>query len=155
MKRIFSVFAILAAFIFTASPLFAQKAQNKAQRQQWMNNMIQSKTEFVVKEIGLNDSNVKAKFEKQYTTMCHEIARLGRDTRNMERTISKKDNPSDLEYEKCAEAMAEHKIKEGNIEMKYFNQFKKYLTQKQLFNLKIAEHKWMNVLMKHRGKGNK
>lgn len=154
MKRLLSILTLIAAIILTFTQAFAQKPHDKAQRQQWMNNMIQSKTDYVVKEIGLND-NLKPKFEKQYRAMCHEVARLGRDTRNLERTIVKKDNPSDLEYEKGAEAMAEFKVKEGNIEMKYFNQFKTYLTKKQLFNMKIAEQKWMNELMKHRGKGKK
>lgn len=154
MKRLVLTFTVIAAIILTATQAFAQEPQKKAQRQQWMNNMIQSKTEYVVKEIGLNE-NVRTKFEKQYMAMCHEMAKLGRDTRNLERSISKKENPSDLEYEKCAEAMSEFKIKEGNIEMKYFNQFKTYLTKKQLFKLKIAEQKWMNALMKHRGKGKK
>lgn len=154
MKRILTAFALIATIILTSAQSSAQTLQNKAQRQQWFNNMVQSKTDFIVKELGLTD-NVKTKFEKQYTAMCHEVARLGRDTRNMERSITKKENPSDLEYEKGAEAMAEFKIKEGNIEMKYFNQYKTYLTKKQLFKLKVAEQKWMNALMKHRSKSKK
>lgn len=58
-----------------------------------------------------------------------------------------------MEYEKAAEAVAEFKSKEGAIELRYFNQFKGYLSKKQLFKLKIAEHKWMKELMRHRNKG--
>ena len=51
--------------------------------------------------------------------------------------------------------MTEFKSKEAAIELRYFNQFKTYLSKKQLFQLKIAENKWMRELMKQRGKGKK
>ena len=85
--------------------------------------------------------------------MSNETSRLARDTRSLERQVSKKANPSDLEYEKAAEAITEFKAKEGAVELKYFNQFKTFLNKKQLFQLKLAENKWMDELMRHRGKG--
>lgn len=148
-----NIAAFILCILFAAATAFAGP-QDKAKREQWYNNMIQTKIDFLSKQIGLT-SEQKEKFEKMYRAMSNETSRLSRDTRSLERQVSKKSSASDLEYEKAAEAIAEFKAKEGNIEMKYFNQFKTFLSKKQLFQLKIAENKWMNELMRHRGRPRK
>ncbi|MCM1348913.1 MAG: hypothetical protein NC338_05825 [Firmicutes bacterium] len=153
MKRIATSFLCMLSLLF-ALQLQAAGPQDASQRKQWFNNMVQTKIDYLAKQMELTPDQ-KARFEKQYAAMSAETARLAGDTRNMQKNVAKKDNPNDLELEKAAEAIAEFKSKEGAIEMKYFNQFKTYLTKKQLFKLKTAESKWMKMLMNHRGKGKK
>ncbi|MDE6101314.1 MAG: hypothetical protein K2G01_09740 [Paramuribaculum sp.] len=145
--------AILSCFSFQAAAS-ADSKEDKVKREQWYKNMVQTKIDYIAKQVGMN-ADQKGKFEKQYAAMSAETAKLSRETRQLERTIAKKANATDVEYEKAAEAIAEFKSKEGAIEQKYFNQFKTYLSKKQLFQLKVAEHKWMKELMKHRNKGGK
>ena len=153
MKR--NLIALLAFLILSCSSAFAaDKPQTDAQRQQWFKNMVATKVEFLTKQLALNE-NQKARFAKEYTAMSSETSKLASETRKLERSVSKNTNATDLEYEKAAEAMTEFKSKEAAIELRYFNQFKTYLSKKQLFQLKIAENKWMRELMKQRGKGKK
>jgi len=132
----------------------AQRSQSDAQRRQWFNNMVATKVDYISKQIGL-DGDKKVRFAKEYTAMTTETAKLARETRKLERSVAKNPKATDLEYEKAAEAVAEFKGREAAIEMRYYNQFKTYLSKKQLFQLKIAENKWMRELMKHRGKNRK
>lgn len=153
MKKILIAFLCCIVAGCIGSTLSAQN-NNQAQREQWYRNMIKTKIEFLAKEMNLTPDQ-RTKFEKQYTAMSNETAKLSHETRSLSRTIAKKSDATDLEYDKAAEAMAEFKLKEGAIELKYHNQFKTYLNKRQLFKLKRGEHKWMKELMKHRGKRRK
>lgn len=144
--------ALIICIVVGSLSLMADGPRNRANREQWYNNMIQTKIDYLSKQMNLTPQQ-KEKFEKSYRDMSNETSRLARDTRSLERQVSKKANPSDLEYEKAAEAITEFKAKEGSVELKYFNQFKTFLNKKQLFQLKLAENKWMDELMRHRGKG--
>ena len=144
--------ALIICIVVGSLSLMADGPRNRANREQWYNNMIQTKIDYLSKQMNLTPQQ-KEKLEKSYRDMSNETSRLARDTRSLERQVSKKANPSDLEYEKAAEAITEFKAKEGAVELKYFNQFKTFLNKKQLFQLKLAENKWMDELMRHRGKG--
>lgn len=145
------IISFLLCLVLASSAAFAQGHQDKAKRQQWFQNMVNAKIEYLSKQLNLSPDQ-QAKFEKSYRAMSQETSKLANDTRALQRSVSKKASATDLEYEKAGEAMAEFKAKEGAIELKYFNQFKSFLTKKQLFQLKIAEHNWMKQIMKQRGK---
>lgn len=115
----------------------------------WMREMRQAKLEFMIKELQISTEQ-KAKFTETYNAMEAELDKLRSETDAMRRSIDRKKDASDLEYEKAAEAMFEFKLKEGNIEKKYFDRLKATLSPHQLFNFKKAEMKWMRKLMKHR-----
>ena len=150
--------AIFCSLLFSCFSFHAaagpDSKEDKVKREQWYKNMVQTKIDYLARQVGMN-ADQKSKFEKQYAAMSAETAKLSRETRRLERTVSKKADATDVEFEKAAEAITELKSKEGAIEQKYFNQFKAYLSKKQLFQLKVAEHKWMKELMKHRMKGKK
>lgn len=153
MKR--SLITLLAVILLSCfSAMAADKPQTDVQRQQWFKNMVSTKIEYLSKQMNLTPDQ-KTRFAKEYTAMSNETSKLAGETRRLERTVSKNANATDLEYEKAAEAISEFKSKEGAIELRYFNQFKTYLTKKQLFQLKITENKWMRELMKQRGKTKK
>ena len=79
--------------------------------------------------------------------------KVNREARAMEKKITKSsEKVSDLEYEKAAEAMYEVKGKEAAIEKQYFTKFKTVLTPKQLFELKQAERRFTDKLMKEHSK---
>lgn len=151
MKRY--ILTLLAIFVLSIASVSAAP-QDKQKRQAWYNNMIQTKVDYLAKQLAMTPDQ-KTKFEKSYKEMAAETSKLANETRAMEKSVSSKASPTDLEYEKAAEAMAEFKSKEGAIELKYYKQYKTFLTKKQLFQLKIAENKWMREVMRHRAKKGK
>ncbi len=125
----------------------AQKPQQK-ERDAWMKEMQQVKKDFISKNLELT-AEQKAKFFPLYEKMENEVRQCTAQTSRMSRDVKGKgDKASDLEYEKAAEAMFELKSKEGAIEMKYYHEFKKVLTPRQLFKLKKAEKDFTKNLMK-------
>lgn len=146
MKRLStSALILLLAIISVAAQDNAQK------RHQWMREMQKAKQEFMAKELNLTEQQ-NEQLKAIVAAMENELGKLRRDTRTMEKAVESKTDASDLEYEKAAEAMFEHKGKEAEIEMRYYLQLAKILTPRQLFLYKKAEMKWMKTLMKHRRK---
>lgn len=146
MKRLLSS-AIILIFLFSA--ISAQ--DNDTRRRQWLNEMRKTKLEYMYKELGITDAQ-KEQFKTTLNAMDVELDKVRRETRKLDKELEAKKSPTDLEYEKTAEAMFEFKQREATIEMKYFQKFKAFLTPRQLYLFKKAEHKWMKELMKHRKK---
>ncbi len=79
--------------------------------------------------------------------MEERIEKLNSDTRDLvQRTIS---DPaaSDVELDAAARAVYQLKNEESNIELEYFDHFKKILQPRQLILLKNAERKFTRQLM--------
>lgn len=146
MKRLFASTLILLFAVISVS------AQDNAQkRHQWMREMQKAKQEFMAKELNLTDQQ-NEQLNAIILEMDNELDKLRRETRAMGKAVESKTDATDLEYEKAAEAMFEHKGKEAEIEMRYYKKIAKILTPRQLYLYKKAEHKWMKKLMKHRKK---
>lgn len=147
---------ILCVILVAASTAMAQgNRPSKEQRKQWMREMRKAKIEYLTKELDLDQSH-QDEFTTTYSEMETELHKLGHDTREYGRQIRRKMNSdakvSDVEYDKASEALFELKGKENEIEMRYYEKFRKILTPQQLFKLKIAEQQWTRELMKHRNK---
>lgn len=139
---------LLAVLTFAAAD--AQGRKRDQRMTQWLEEMRQLRTSFIVKELELTNDQ-KDKFVPLYDNMYREIEKLMNDTRELERTVNRKGSAaSNIELEKASEALYECKGKENDIEMRYFNKFKTVLTPKQLFKLKHAEHKFNKQLMDRR-----
>ncbi len=138
MKRLTLISLILALFVSFSS--YAQqpgeRRQRPVERKEWFKELRQYKHDFLTKELKLTKEQQESFFP------------LYDETRDIEHRVrNTKGEISDLEYEKASEAMFEIKGKEADIEMKYYPKFKKALTPKQMFMLKIAERKFTNELM--------
>lgn len=140
--------------ILTTTVAFAQQAPSKEQRRQWEKEMLEHKIDFIANELKITQEQ-KDKFVQTYTTMLTETNKYDREVRVFEHSISKKENVTDLEYEKAAETLWEAGGKKNDIEMRYFTQFKTFLTKEQLFKFRSAEGKWMKHLMKQHHQGGK
>ena len=138
--------------------LFAASAQkpSKAEREAWMRQIQQYKTEFMAKKLDLTDDQ-KVRFAPVLDRMDAEIRKVQEQTRKLCRDVSKKgETATEHETEKAAEAQFECKVKEGEVEMKYFKEFKSILTPRQLLKFKDAERDFTRELMKkHREHRNK
>ena len=138
MKRIISILILVLAITSTAT------AQNS--RTKFSTDMYQAKHEMIIRECGLTMTQQKH-FMPLYEQMEREIYEVNRNARALADEVGKKKNPSDREYETAASALSSTRMREGEIEAKYFDKFSKILSKKQLFQLKQAEVKFTREML--------
>ena len=114
------------------------KGDNPEIREDVLAELRSFKHDFLKKELNLTPSQ-EAPFFKAYDEMDYQLMKIGSETRMLERDLLEKSNPTDTELESGARTIFEQKKKEGEIELKYFEEFKKVLTKSQLVKLKSAE----------------
>ena len=137
MKRIVSIL-ILTIIIAATAP-----AQS---RNKFATDMYQAKHEMIIEELGLTQTQQK-QFMPLYEQMEKEIYQVNRNARALANEVEKKTNPSDRDYEAAASALSNTRMREGEIEAKYFEKFSKILSKKQLFQLKQAEVKFTREMI--------
>lgn len=147
--RTLGVIALFIAFLVGAAPLSqAQRyrANNDERRKEWMSQMRQFKHEFFKKKLALTRDQ-ETPFFKAYDQMDDELIRIGEETRALERKAISNADASDTELESAARTLFEQKKKEGEVELKYFEEFSKILTKKQLIKLKETERQFNRELL--------
>lgn len=144
MKKVLSIIILTLAIAVTAS------AQNG--RTKFATDMYQAKHEMIIEELGLTQTQQK-QFMPLYEQMEREIYQVNRNARILASEVEKKTNPTDREYEAAASALSNTRMREGEIEARYFEKFSKILSKKQLFQLKQTEVKFTReMLTKKKGK---
>ena len=143
MKRVVSI------LILTIALSSAVMAQNN--RTKFATDMYQAKHEMIIREVGLTMTQQK-QFMPLYEQMEREIYEVNRNARALANEVEKKKNPSDKDYEVAASALSNTRMREGEIEAKYFDKFSKILSKKQLFQLKQTEAKFTREMLKKRKK---
>ena len=144
MRRLVSILILMLAI---TSAGLAQNGRTK-----FATDMYQAKHEMIIEEMGLTQTQQK-QFMPLYEQMEREIYQVNRNARALAKEVEKKKNPSDKDYETAAMALSNTRMREGEIETKYFEKFSKILSKKQLFQLKQAEVKFTReMLTKKKGK---
>lgn len=146
MKKLI-VITILALTIATTA--LAQNGRTK-----FATDMYQAKHEMIIQELGLTMTQQK-QFMPLYEQMEREIYQVNRNARALANEVEKKKNPTDHDYEAAASALSNTRMREGEIEAKYFEKFSKILSKKQLFQLKQAEVKFTRQMLSKKKKSNK
>lgn len=144
MRRLVSILILMLAI---TSAGLAQNGRTK-----FANDMYQAKHEMIIKELKLTPTQQK-QFMPLYEQMEREIYQVNRNARVLANEVEKKKNPTDSEYEAAASALSNTRVREGEIEAKYFEKFSKILTKKQLFLLKQAEAKFTREMLSNKKKG--
>ena len=138
MKKIISILVLVLAITASAS------AQNG--RTKFASDMYQAKHEMIIQELGLTQTQQK-QFMPLYEQMEREVYEVNRNARALASEVEKKKNPTDRDYEAAASALSNTRMREGEIEAKYFEKFSKILSKKQLFQLKQAEAKFTRQML--------
>ena len=137
----------IALLLVTALAALADKP-TQAERNAWLKEMQQYKAEYMTKALDLT-AEQKAKLIPLLNRMDEETKKLMDQTVAMKKAVEKKgESATELELEKAAEAQFECKAKEAQIEQKYYKEYKKILTSRQLLKFKDAERGFMRELMK-------
>lgn len=140
---------LLLSVVLTAIAALAQGQYSPADRQRWLGEMRTLKNEYLTRELGLSKEQQRD-FLPLYNEMENEINRLNTETRETESRAAADADATDLQLENAARTIFEQKRAEGQIEMTYFDKFKEILTPRQLLQLKNAERKFTQQLVKRR-----
>lgn len=144
MKRIYLIVVFVVAVIAGVGDSYAQ---NKSDRDQWLEQIRQYKRTYFTKELDLTKEQ-QQKFFPLYEEMEDQTSKLEEDARVMERRVSEATDATDLEYEKAAEALYDMKLKQAEVEKGYMEKFKTILSARQLFELKGVERKFSRDMMR-------
>ncbi|MBQ4368080.1 MAG: hypothetical protein II786_08355 [Muribaculaceae bacterium] len=134
---------LLSVIALTA--VIGAAAQNNG-KSKWASEMLEAKHRMIIEEVQLTMTQ-QEQFMPLYEAMEKEIYQTNVEARNLATNIAKKSNPTDSEYLQAATALSNAKVKEGEIEAKYFKEFTKMLTKKQMFQLKQAEAKFTRSML--------
>ncbi|MBR6284329.1 MAG: hypothetical protein IKR25_08575 [Muribaculaceae bacterium] len=142
MKRIFTLLLVSLVMLSVSA---------QGNRTKWGSEMLEAKHKMIIEEVGLTPTQ-QEQFMPVYEEMEKEIYQTNRDARTLAKNVEQKKSPSDAEYAQAAEALSRAKVREGEIEAKYFEKFAKMLSKKQLFLLKQAEAKFTRTMLRNRKK---
>lgn len=145
-------FLLLLLMITAAlTPVLAQHSvkSHKAMRKE----IHEFKLKFLAQEMELKEDQQK-KFFELYNRMTDERAKVFRETRALEKKIADSSNVSDADYEEVSKAMTAAKEKDAEIEKRYDEKFRQFLSPKQIFKMKEAEEKFRQKMheMRHKKK---
>lgn len=121
-------------------------AQKRNAPAPWKKEFKEFKIRYLAQEIELRDDQ-KSLFVPLYTQMMEEKDEVMKVPISMQRRLDKMENASDEDYRRASEAMSNARIKENEIDQRYEEKFKQFLTPKQMYKLKEGERKFRDKLV--------
>lgn len=145
-------FFLLAALI-ACVPMYAQKKDKGGDRKM---ELQEYRMKVLAQEMELKEDQQK-KFFELYGQMTEEKIKLFKEKRALEKKLEDSEDISDAEYKKVSEAITLSKEKMAQIERKYDEKFSQFLTQKQIYKMKVAEEKFRQKMneVRHKKKSSK
>lgn len=143
----------LAALLMCCSSVASAKdaaGKSRSNRSQWTQEMLDYKHDFIAEQTEMTQAQ-RDKFMPLYEAMEKEVFAAHRTAREQAKKVSSS-KATDQDYATAARAMSQVKVKEGEIEGRYFEKFSKILSKKQMFQLKQAEMKFSRQML---SRGNK
>lgn len=142
MQFFYRLAIILTLLVSAASGVSAQKrnGNHHADRQKWEAEMTQYKHDRLVKELGLNDEQA-TRFFALYDAMDRERRAVYANDTRMRKEMKRKTNPADKDYTEATRVSLSVGADIHRIESKYYKEFDKILTPKQVYQLRLAEQK--------------
>lgn len=139
-------FIAIALTLLCSSLYVTANDKPKQNRSQWTQEMLNYKHDFIAEQTEMTQAQ-RDKFMPLYEAMEKEVFAAHRTAREQAKKVSSNPKVSDQEYANAARAMSQVKVKEGEIEGRYFEKFSKILSKKQLFLLKQAEIKFTRQMI--------
>lgn len=146
---------ILLAVMMLSLPCVAQRKDSmKGNRAEWKKELQDFKYKYLAQEVELTEEQ-QEKFFELYVKMESELKTVDSDCKAAQKAVKAEGEHSDAEYEKALNALLNKRVMKGQIEKRYYDQFKTFLSVKQLYKLKTAEQKFNKKLMELRKKEHK
>lgn len=143
----------LAALLMCCTAVATAKdntSSGNGNRSQWTQEMLDYKHDFIAEQTEMTQAQ-RDKFMPLYEAMEKEVFAAHRTAREQAKKVSSS-KATEQDYATAARAMSQVKVKEGEIEGRYFEKFSKILSKKQMFQLKQAEMKFSRQML---SRGNK
>lgn len=152
-------FTLLILLVIAA--VIPAMAQQKGKDREAMRREIHEfKLKFLAQEMELKEDQQK-KFFDLYNQMTDEKVKVFKETKALEKKLADSADASEAEYDAVSKAITAAKEKDAEIDKRYDEKFKQFLTSKQIFKMKGAEEKFrqkmheMRHAKKHGRKKNK
>lgn len=148
MKRLFKVFIIIAALTAFSGSAFAQgndKPRGDRQRIS-REELAEKQAKYIADQLAFDD-NTTDKFVKTYGQYQKEIWALG--PKFDKRKPGDKQDNTNADAEAELKAQFEHSQKILDIRQKYYKEYSKFLSQKQIKRVYELEKRTMNRFAKH------
>lgn len=150
MQFFYRLAIILTLLVSAASGVSAQKrnGNHHADRQKWEAEMTQYKHDRLVKDLGLNDEQA-TRFFALYDAMDRERRAVYANDTRMRKEMKRKANPADKDYTEATRVSLSVGADIHRIESKYYKEFDKILTPKQVYHLRLTEQKINREFRRH------
>lgn len=125
-----------------------RKGGHHTDRQKWEAEMTQYKHDRLIKELNLNDQQATP-FFALYDAMDRERRIVFLNDTRMRKEMKRKANPTDKDYNEATNVSLNVGANIHRIESKYYQEFGKILTPKQVYQLRLAEQKLNKEFRKH------
>lgn len=146
------MFFIVVLFCATAG--FSQDNGKRKNREEMRKEIEEFKMKFIAQEMDLKEDQQKRFFEL-YSQMNEERSNLYKQIMKDERKLKKDPNASEEDYAAVSRAMTQAKEKDADLEKAYDEKFAAFLTNKQIYKMKVAEEKFRRKLQEMHHKKNK
>ncbi len=125
-------------------------AQQPGDGSKWRAEMLEAKHQLIIEQVGLTPTQ-QEQFMPMYEAMEKEIFQNNFEARVAAQAVSKRgNNATDTECFNAAKAISGAKVKEGEIESRYFDKFSQVLSKRQMFLLKQAEINFTRTMLRGR-----
>lgn len=152
MTRLLLIIILLVGMAF---PSTAQE-NRKDHRKEMRAELREFKLKFLAQEIDLK-ADKQPRFFKLYTELEEERDNAFREAVKLRRQLKRNKAATEEDYQRASEAMRQAQEKATEIDARYDKAFGKFLTQKQIYDMKQAEAKFIQKMkeMKQRNKDKK
>lgn len=150
IRKFYKSAVMITLLIASAISVNAQKREghSKADRQKWEAEMTQYKHDLLTKELGISNEQA-TRFFSLYDAMDRERRAVFSKDSQMRKEMKQKVKPTDKEYAEATNLSLSVNASIHRIETKYYQEFTKVLSAKQIYQLRLAEQKLNHEFRKH------
>ena len=123
-------------------------------KEQMFREIQEFKMKFLAQEMDLKEDQ-QQKFFELYDEMSRKRFAAMKSARELERKVKKNADATEADYQAVTDAWNKAKTEDAAIAKEYDEKFSKFLTQKQIFQMKSAEDKFRKKMEELRHKGRK
>lgn len=139
---------ILIILMIVPGVIMAQHKKNNAQVEK---ELLEFKVKYLAQEMELK-SDQQNKFIEIYTRKMADLRKIYEPAIKMQHHVKHDKNVKPEEYQKATDMMVNAKAQEAQLDKKYDDEFKKFLSAKQLYKMKQGEKEFRAKLQNLRGK---
>lgn len=120
------------------------------ERKEWFEKMKQAQNDYMARELELSDKQ-RAEFFPLYDKHMQERMNAERELRHAEKELADKGKgATDADYTRLIEMQYSLDSRLNEIDRKYVEKYRKFLSPKQVFDIKGSERRFRHKLMRQR-----